>query len=299
MNQKLKIVILSRGPSLYSTRSLLRAGRERGHHISVMDHMNCDLVIDSKKPQVWYYGRNCSDIDAVIPRIGASVTAHGAAVIRQFELMNCFTTLNSEALLLTRNKLSCLQVLSGNGIDIPKTILPSTRSMAYRFLDQLKRPPYVIKVVSGTHGSGVLKADSKTSALHLLDTFSQLREMVIAQEYIEESSGKDLRIIVVGDRVVAAMERKSNTGDFRSNLHLGGSASLIKISDEERDIAIKSVHLMGLKVAGVDMLRSHRGPLVLEVNASPGLEGIEKTTGVDIAAHIIALAENHQNVSHE
>ena len=293
MKRPFKIAILSRGPSLYSTKSLVEAGRSRGHQVVIIDHMTCDLVIDRKNPQVWHYGRNCSDIDAIIPRIGASVTAHGAAVIRQFELMNCFTTLNSQALLLARNKLSCLQILSNNGVDVPKTLLPSTRSMAYRFLDQLAHPPYVIKVASGTHGAGVLKADSKKSALHLLDTFNQLKEMVIVQEYIAESSGKDIRIIVVGERVVASMERKSTTGDFRSNLHLGGAAELTEISELEREIALKATRLMGLKVAGVDILRSSRGPLVLEVNASPGLEGIEKTTGVDIASHIISLTESH------
>ncbi len=291
MSGVLTIAILSRGPSLYSTQSLVRAGREAGHQVKVIDHMGCDLSITQNKPMVYYYGRDCKDFDAVIPRIGASVTTHGAAVIRHFELMGCFSTLTSAALLRTRNKLSALQILACNGIDIPRTIMPSTRAMAHGFLDKIGRPPYVIKVASGTHGAGVLKAESKQAAINLLDAFYQLKEMVIVQEFVDESAGRDIRIIVVGDKVVAAMERRSNSNDFRSNLHLGGSSTLVELSQKEREIAIEASRLMGLQVAGVDILRSKRGPLVLEVNASPGLEGIEKTTGIDIASHIIKLIE--------
>jgi len=291
MAKNLRIAILSRGPSLYSTQSLRRAGQQAGHQIFILDHMSCDLSVRQAGPEVYYYGRNCNNIHAVIPRIGASVTNHGAAVIRQFELMNCFSTLSSAALMRTRNKLSSLQVLASNGIDIPKTIMPSTRSMVHRFLDKLGKPPYIVKVASGTHGAGVLKAESKQAALHLLDAFYQLKEMVIVQEFVAECAGRDIRIIVVGDEVVAAMERKSSSDDFRSNLHLGGTSSMVELSQREKEIALKATKLMGLQVAGVDVLRSNRGPLVLEVNASPGLEGIEKTTKVDIASHIIRYIE--------
>lgn len=288
---RLKIIILSRGPSLYSTRSLMIAGRKRGHEVKIVDHMKCDLILEKGSLAVQYYKHKFEKLDAIIPRIGASVTSQGGAVIRHFELMSCYTTLSSAALLLTRNKLSCLQLLAGNGIGIPKTLLPASRSMAYELLNELKGPPYVVKVATGTHGTGVLKAENKHTALHLLDTFNQLKEMVIFQEYIKESSGRDIRIIVVGGKVVAAMERRASGNEFRSNLHLGGKSEVIEPTDEECDIAIQSASLMGLRVAGVDLLRSNRGPLVLEVNASPGLEGIETTTKIDIATEIIKLIE--------
>jgi ribosomal protein S6--L-glutamate ligase len=205
--------------------------------------------------------------------------------------MGKYTTLTSSALLLARNKFSCLQVLAANGVGVPKTLLPTSNTMAYHSLDHLKGPPYIIKMARGTHGMGVLKANNKADAVHLLDSLHELKGMVVLQEYIRESSGRDVRIIVVGDEVVATMERKSEGDDFRSNLHLGGSSRVIQISQEEEKTAIRAVKLMGLEVAGVDILQSNRGPLVLEVNASPGLEGIEKTTGVDISSKIIELVE--------
>lgn len=291
MEKKFQIAILSRGPSLYSTRSLYLAGVNRGHRMKVVDHMRCNLVVETDKPVVLYYGNRFEGMSAIIPRIGASVTAHGAAVIRQFEVMDIYSTLSSKALLMARNKFSCLQVLSAHGIGVPKTLLPTSNTMAFHLLDHLKGPPYVIKMARGTHGMGVLKASSKSEAIQLIQGLQPLKGMIVLQEYIEESSGRDIRLIVVGGEVVATMERQSQAGEFRSNLHLGGSSRPIEPTVEERETAIRAAHLMGLEVAGVDLLQSRRGPLVLEVNASPGLEGIEKTTGVDISSKIIRLIE--------
>lgn len=291
MKKKLRIAILSRGPGLYSTRSLYTAARNRGHRVWITDHMKCNLLVNSGKNDILYYNNQFMPVDAIIPRIGASVTDHGAALIRQFEHRGTYTLLSSEALVLARNKFSCLQKLAANGINIPKTLLPATSDMAWHMLEKIKGPPYIIKLAKGTHGVGVLKAPTRGDAAQLLDSFQQLKGMVMIQEYIAESSGKDVRIIVVGDHVVASMERSALGGDFRSNLHLGGTSRKIEITEEEAFIAIKSTKLMGLEVAGVDLLRSNSGPLVLEVNASPGLEGIEKTTGVDISGQIIEHLE--------
>ncbi len=291
MKKKLRIAILSRGPGLYSTRSLYTAARNRGHRVWITDHMKCNLLVNSGKNDILYYNNRFMPVDAIIPRIGASVTDHGAALIRQFEENGIYTLLSSEALVLARNKFSCLQKLAANGIGVPTTLLPATSDMAWHMLDKIKGPPYIIKLAKGTHGVGVLKAASKGDAARLLDTFQQLKGMVMIQEYIAESSGKDIRIIVVGNEIVASMERSSSGGDFRSNLHLGGTSRKIDITEEEAATAIQSAQLMGLEVAGVDLLRSNRGPLVLEVNASPGLEGIEKTTEVDISGRIISHLE--------
>lgn len=295
MKKKLRIAILSRGPGLYSTRSLYTAARARGHRIWITDHMKCNLLVETGQTNILYYNNKFMQVDAIIPRIGASVTDHGAALIRQFEHKGIYTLLGSEALVLARNKFSCLQKLAANGIGIPTTLLPATSDMAWHMVEKIKGPPYIIKLAKGTHGVGVLKANTKGDAARLIDTFQQLKGMVMIQEYISESSGKDIRIIIVGGQVVASMERSALGGDFRSNLHLGGTSKKIDITEEEATVAIKSAQLMGLEVAGVDLLRSNRGPLVLEVNASPGLEGIEKTTGVDISGKILEHLEEVLN----
>lgn len=287
----LNIALLSRGPGLYSTQSLFRAARNRGHYVRVIDHGQCSLVIEQDVPQVMYEGTRLVGMDALIPRIGASVTDYGAAVIRQFELMGVYTATRSEALIMARDKLKCLQILSANGIAVPRTVIAGMTEAMPRLMDLLQGPPFVVKMLESTHGIGVMLAESRNTAISLVEAFTKLGKPVIIQEFIEEAAGTDIRAFVVGKRVVASMLRKAQTGEFRSNMHLGASASIEELTPAEEKIVLESARLMNLDVAGVDILRSKRGPLVMEVNASPGLEGIETTTKVDIAGAIIENLE--------
>ncbi len=288
----MNIAILSRGPGLYSTQSLAYAGRLRGHNMRIIDHVRCNLVVESGKPEIYYEGERLRNIDAVIPRIGASVTFHGAAIIRQFEMLKIYTAASSDALLRSRDKLRCLQLLAMQNLGVPKTVYTDFSSDAKKVIAAVGGTPLIIKLLEGTHGLGVILAETDKTAESILDAFYKIKERVIVQEFIAESNGADVRAFVVDGKIVAAMKRKALPGEFRSNLHRGGNSIHIKLTQAEIDTALKATEVLGLDVAGVDMLQSDRGPLVLEVNPSPGLEGITKTTGVDVADKIIELVEH-------
>ncbi len=283
----MNIAILSRGFQLYSTQSLYRAGFRKGHHMQVIDHQRCNLLIEKNLPQIYYEGSPLLAIDAVIPRIGASVTSYGAAVIKQFEMMDVFTSARSEALLQSRDKFRCLQRLSVCGLDVPKTFICRNVEDLPKLIDKLGGAPVVVKLLESTHGIGVVLAENKKTAISIVEAFSKTNQRVIVQEFIEEAEGADIRAFVVGGQVVAAMKRQAIDGEFRSNLHRGATALPVRLDEEEQQMVTKATRVMGLDVAGVDLLRSKRGTLVLEVNASPGLEGIEGATGVNIAVAII------------
>ncbi len=253
----------------------------------VIDHKRCNIVIEKDLPHIIYEGERLVGVDAVIPRIGASITDYGAAVIRQFELMGVYSATRSEALIIARDKLKCLQKLSASGISVPKTFIAGSVEDVPALIDQLSGVPVVIKLLESTHGVGVILAHSRSTAISIVEAFSKFNQPVIIQEYIEEAGGADIRAFVVGKKVVAAMKRQAEPGEFRSNMHRGATSTTERLTAKETDIVLKSAKLMGLEIAGVDLLRSHNGPLVMEVNASPGLEGIENTTGVDIAGAII------------
>lgn len=287
----MNIVILSRNASLYSTQSIVNAARIRNHYVRVIDHMACDLVIESGKSQIFFNNQPIDNVDAIIPRIGSTATSYGAAVIRQFESQGVFSTLHAEPLLKARDKLSCLQILGSHGIGVPKTVFVSNPYTMPFLLEQMEPYPVIIKLVSGTQGMGVILAENKTNAESILEAFHTTKEKVILQKFIKEAKGADIRAFVVNGKIVGAMKRQARHGDFRSNLHRGGTAEIIKLSKAEEQTALESVQILGLSIAGVDMLKTHHGPVVLEVNASPGLEGIEGTTGVDIAGEIIKFVE--------
>lgn len=289
----MNIAVLSRNASLYSTQSLVRAARKKYHYVRVIDYVNCDMIIENNKLRVKYHGEDISDFDAIIPRIGASVTQFGASIIRQYEALNVMTTLTSQALLSARNKLTCLQLMAQHGLGVPKTIMSNNHYLFAELLDHFEDERVIIKLLNGTHGIGVLLADTHKQAESLMEAFIKTRQKVMMQEFIEEANGADLRIFVVDGEIVGTMKRQAKEGEFRSNLHRGGSSEVVPISDEEARVAIKAADLLNLKIAGVDMLRSKNGPLILEVNASPGLEGIETTTGVDIAGKIINFIERN------
>lgn len=287
----MKILVLSRKPSLYSTRRLVEAGEERGHSMQVINHLHCNLVIEQKTPAVHHQNRSLDDIDAVIPRIGASVTFYGAAVVRQFEMMRVFTAIESQALLRSRDKLRSLQILSRAGLGMPKTVFTNYGKNVDEILDNAGGAPVVIKLLEGTQGLGVVLAENRKAAKSVIEAFHGLKARIIVQEFIKEAGGADIRAFVVGNKVVGAMKRQAAEGEFRSNLHRGGSSMVVKLSRAENAAALKAAKAMGLGVAGVDMLQSSRGPLILEVNSSPGLEGIEKATNKDIAGTIIEYLE--------
>jgi len=282
----MRIAVLSRGPGLYSTKRLLEAGKDRGLDMVLMDHLRCNIIIEEDHPQIYFNRKRVEDIDAIIPRIGSSVTFYGAAVITQFQMMGAHTPVSSQALLRSRNKLRSLQILSKNGIGLPNTVFTDYLQDTEQLVQVLGEPPWIIKLLEGTQGLGVVLAENRSAAQSVIEAFNKLKARIIVQEFIAESSGKDLRVFVVGGKVVGAMKRQAASG-FRSNLHRGGTATLVELSDEEERTALKATKVMGLDLAGVDILQSNRGPLVMEVNASPGLEGIEKATGVDIAGEII------------
>ncbi|RDK88700.1 30S ribosomal protein S6--L-glutamate ligase [Marinirhabdus gelatinilytica] len=287
----MNIKILSAAPNLYSTQRIVQAAEKRKHTVEIINHTKCDIVIEKKNPCVYYKGKKIEDVDAVIPRIGASVTFYGTAVVRQFEMMRCFTTTESMALVRSRDKLRSLQILSRAGLGLPKTIFTNYSKNVAGIVDQVGGAPVIIKLLEGTQGIGVILAETKKAAESVIEAFNNLQARVIVQEFIKEAGGADIRAIVIDGRVVGAMKRQGKEGEFRSNLHRGGSAEIIDLTDEEETAAIKAAKAMGLGIAGVDMLQSSRGPLILEVNSSPGLEGIEKATGKDIAREIIKYIE--------
>ena len=287
----MKIAVLSRNEKLYSTSRLKEAIEQRGHEGMVIDHLKCDIVMDNRGPSIFYQGLQLTDIDAVIPRIGASVTFYGTAVVRQFEMMNVFSALDSLAITRSRDKLRSLQILSRTGVGMPKTAFTNYSTQDNKVLTHIGQAPVVIKLLEGTQGLGVILAETNKAAKSVVEAFDSLKTRVILQEFIEEAGGADIRAFVVNGEVVGAMKRQGKEGEFRSNLHRGGNAMVIKLSRAEKSTALKAVKSMGLAIAGVDMLQSKRGPLVLEVNSSPGLEGIEKATGIDIAGKIIEYIE--------
>ncbi|GEQ84729.1 putative alpha-L-glutamate ligase [Patiriisocius marinistellae] len=289
----MNIKILSANANLYSTKRLLEAAKKRGHDIEVINHTKCDIVIEKKNPVIYYKGKQLDKVDAVIPRIGASVTFYGTAVVRQFEMMHCFTTTESVALVRSRDKLRSLQILSRAGLGLPKTIFTNYSKDVKHIVDQAGGAPVIIKLLEGTQGIGVILAETKKAAESVIEAFNNLQARVIVQEFIKEAGGADIRAFVVDGQVVGAMKRQGKEGEFRSNLHRGGSASVIELTDEEERAALKAAKAMGLGIAGVDMLQSSRGPLILEVNSSPGLEGIETATGKDIATIIIKYIERN------
>ena len=289
----MKIGILSRDAELYSTQRLIQAAQNRGHEVKVIDVLHCYMNINSDKPEIHYQGEELAGFDAIIPRIGASVTFFGTAVLRQFEMMNVYPVNESVAITRSRDKLRSMQLLSRKGIGMPITGFASKPGDVKDLLDMVGGTPVVIKLLEGTQGIGVVLAETRKAAESVIEAFMGLKANIMAQEYIKEAGSADIRCFVLGDKVIAAMKRQGADGEFRSNLHRGGSASLIKITPEERRTAIAAAKSMGLNVAGVDLLRSHRGPLVMEVNSSPGLEGIEQATGKDIADMILGFIEKN------
>jgi ribosomal protein S6--L-glutamate ligase len=289
----MKFAILSANPNLYSTKRLVEAGKKKGHEMIIIDHTKCDLVIERKKPVVIYKGKEILDLDGVIPRIGASVTFFGTAVVRQFEMMKVFTATESQALVRSRDKLRSLQILSRAGLGLPKTVFSNYSKNVGNIIDRVDGAPLVIKLLEGTQGLGVVLADHRNSAESILEAFNGLQARVIVQEFIKEAKGADIRVFIVDGVVAGAMKRQAKEGEFRSNLHRGGTAEVFTLTDEEENAALKAAKVMGLGIAGVDMLQSARGPLILEVNSSPGLEGIESATGKDIATQIIKYVERN------
>ncbi|MCC6542194.1 MAG: 30S ribosomal protein S6--L-glutamate ligase [Flavobacteriales bacterium] len=289
----MNIVVLSRDTKLYSTKRLVEAIEARGHNARVVNHVKCDIVIEKRDPQILIGGQPLLDVDAVIPRIGASVTFYGTAVVRQFEMMKVFTTTESQALVRSRDKLRSMQILTRGGVGIPKTVFTNYSKDVGSIVDNVGGAPCIIKLLEGTQGLGVVLAETRKAAVAVCESFNSLKARVIVQEFIKESKGSDIRAFVVDGRVVGAMKRTAREGEFRSNLHRGGSAELIELTHEEEVTAIKAAKALGLHVAGVDMLQSDRGPLVIEVNSSPGLEGIEAATGHDIAGEIVKFIERN------
>jgi ribosomal protein S6--L-glutamate ligase len=289
----MKIAILSRNAKLYSTRRLVEAAEAKGHEAVVIDHLKCIIELEKRKPKIYYQGQYLTDFDAVIPRIGASVTFYGTAVVRQFEMMKVFTAVESQALVRSRDKLRSLQILARAGVGMPKTVFTNYTKDVDHVIDSVGGAPCVLKLLEGTQGLGVVLTDTRNAATSVLEAFNGLKARVIAQQFIKESGGADIRAFIVDGVIVGAMKRQGKEGEFRSNLHRGGTASLIELSDDEANCALKSAKAMGLGVAGVDMLQSATGPLVLEVNSSPGLEGIEATTNKDIAKEIIKYIERN------
>lgn len=290
----MKIAVLSRNTNLFSTRRLVEAIESRGHEAVILDHLKCDLIIESAGPSVYYQGEKVEGIDAVIPRIGASVTFYGTAVVRQFEMMGVFSTTQSQAIVRSRDKLRSMQLLSGAGLPLPKTAFTNYSKEEKSLVDHVGGSPVIVKLLEGTQGLGVVLAETRKAAQSVIEAFHGLKARIIVQEFIKEAKASDLRVFVVDGKVVGAMKRTGKAGEFRSNLHRGGTAEIVKLSRKERSVAIKAADAMGLSVAGVDMLQSERGPLILEVNSTPGLEGIEQATGIDIADKIVEYIELNQ-----
>ncbi|MGR9088644.1 MAG: 30S ribosomal protein S6--L-glutamate ligase [Gammaproteobacteria bacterium] len=288
----MKIAILSRNPKLYSTARLVEAAQTRGHEVRVLDVLRCYMNITSHNPSIHYRGEDLTGFDAVIPRIGASVTFYGTAVLRQFEMMNVMPLNESVAISRSRDKLRSVQLLARKGIGLPVTGFANNPDDIADLISQVGGPPLVIKLLEGTQGIGVVLAETQNAAESVIQAFMGLKANIMIQEFIKEAEGSDIRCFVIGDKVVASMRRQGAAGEFRSNLHRGGSASPIRLTPEERSTAVRAAKIMGLNVCGVDLLRSNHGPVIMEVNSSPGLKGIEETSGKDIAGLIVEFIEN-------
>ena len=289
----MKIAILSRNPRLYSTRRLVEAARERGHTAIVVDTLRCYMNMAMARPSIHYKGADLGDVDAVIPRIGASITFYGCAVVRQFEMMGVYSVNESVAISRSRDKLRSMQLLARRDIGMPITGFAHSPDDIPDLIDMVGGPPLVVKLLEGTQGVGVVLAETRQAAQSVIEAFLGIDVDIMVQEFIQESKGTDVRCFIVGDKVVAAMQRTGKPGDFRSNLHRGGTAQLTKITPNERRTAVRAARAMGLNVAGVDLIRSNHGPLVLEVNSSPGLQGIEQASGKDVAGAIIRFIEEN------
>ncbi len=289
----MKLCMMARNPDLYSHRRLIEAAESRGHTLDIVNTLRVTMNITSRRPALYYNGEKLPLYDAVIPRIGASITFYGLAVLRQFELMGVYPLNESVAIGRSRDKLRSMQLLAEAGVGLPVTAFAHDPKQTDQVIEMVGGAPVVIKLLEGTQGIGVVLAETHNSARSVIEAFRGANVNILVQEFIKEAGNSDLRLIVVGGRVVAAMERSGAAGDFRSNLHRGGSARSVKISPEERSTAVRSAKRLGLNVAGVDLLRSNHGPVVMEVNSSPGLEGIEKATGVDVAEKIIKLIEKN------
>lgn len=293
--KKLNIVLLASNPDLYSNKRIIEAGTNRGHNMRFINIKQCFMDITAKEPSVYYRGTKLEDIDAVIPRIRPAITYYGTAVVRQFESMNIFCLNKSLPIVKSRDKLRTLQILAQKKIEMPKTGFANSPLDTKNIIKLLGGAPLIIKLLESTQGTGIVLAETNKAAESVIGAFKSLKANILVQEFIEESNGKDLRLFVIGDRVKAAMQRSAMEGEFRANVHLGGITEKVKITPEERAIAIKAAKVMGLDVAGVDIIRSDTGPMVLEINSSPGLEGIEKITGKDIAAMMIEnIEKNHK-----
>lgn len=290
----MNIVILSRNPHLYSTARLVDEAEKRGHQVEIIDPLKCDIIIEKEKPTIFYKDRYLDYVDAIIPRIGASITFYGCAVVRQFEEMGVFTIAPSDAITRSRDKLRSLQRLSKAGIGMPKTVFTNYSRDVEEVIEYVGGTPVIIKLLEGTQGLGVVLAETKNAAESVLEAFNGLQARVIVQEFIKEAKGADLRALVVDGQVVGAMKRQGKEGEFRSNLHRGGSANIIKLNPDELKLAMNAAKVLKLPVCGVDMLQSARGPLLLEVNSTPGLEGIEAATKKNIARAIITFIERNR-----
>jgi ribosomal protein S6--L-glutamate ligase len=286
-----RIVILSRQPELYSTRVLTEAARGRGHQVRVLDTLQFDIRVSRRNPELFYQGEPVGPVDAVIPRIGASITFFGLAVVRQFEMMGIYCVNESQAIARSRDKLRCLQLLSRHDIGLPPTVYTRQAEHVPDCIEQVEGPPVVVKLLQGTQGIGVVLAESTAAASSVIEAFHGLDQNILIQKFIKEAGGSDIRALVVGRKVAAAMRRQAVAGEFRSNIHRGGTSRKLRLPAEYRRTALAAARCLGLTVAGVDLIESDEGPMVMEVNSSPGLEGIEKTTGVDVATAIIEHIE--------
>lgn len=290
----MNIAILSRNPHLYSTKRLIEEGKNRGHKVEIVDPLRCDIIIEKQKPTIYYKNRYLDYVDAIIPRIGASITFYGCAVVRQFEMMGVATIATSDSIQRSRDKLRSLQRLSKAGIGMPKTVFTNYSRDIDEVIEHVGGTPLIIKLLEGTQGLGVVLAETKNAAESVLEAFNGLQARVIVQEFIKEAKGADIRALVVDGQVVGAMKRQGKEGEFRSNLHRGGTAKIIKLNQDELRLAMNASRVLKLPVCGVDMLQSARGPLLLEVNSTPGLEGIEGATGKNIAKAIITYIERNR-----
>src|SRR5437764_1928974 len=288
----MRIVILSRQEALYSTRALVEAAKKRGHEVRVLDTLQFDIRVSRRNPELFYQGEPLGPVDAVIPRIGASITFFGLAVVRQFEMMGVYCVNESQAIARSRDKLRCLQILSRHDIGLPPTVYTRQAEHVPACIDKVEGPPVVVKLLEGTQGIGVVLAETVPGASSVIEAFQGLDQNILIQKFIKEAKGADIRALVVGKKVVAAMRRQAVAGEFRSNLHRGGSAAKVRLAPEYRRTALAAARVLGLRLAGVDMIESAQGPMIMEVNSSPGLEGVQKTTGVDVAAAIIEHLEN-------
>lgn len=287
----MRIAILSRQPDLYSTQALVEAGRKRGHDVRVMDTLQFDLYVRPRKPELYYQGEPVEGIDAVIPRIGASITFYGLAVVRQFEMMGVYCLNESQAIARSRDKLRSLQLLCRHDVGMPPTVFTRQADHVHDAIKRVKGPPVVVKLLQGTQGIGVVLAETERAASSVVEAFHGLDQNILIQKFIKEAKGSDIRAVVVGRKVVGAMRRQAVAGEFRSNLHRGGSATKVRLPAEYRKTALAAARVLGLRLAGVDMLESKAGPMIMEVNSSPGLEGIEKATGEDVAGAVIEHLE--------